>query len=413
MGPRVGIFGKVGAGNLGNDASMESLLAFLKRDHPEAIIDAMCTGPDVLRAKYGIKATHLFWHNRFKASGSTSTVLKVVGRGFDTVRTAAWVRRHDVVLVPGAGVLEASLPMVPRGWPYALFLLSAYGKLFGTKVAMASVGAGLVKQPITSWLTNFAARNAYYRSYRDAGAREAMRQRGIDVSRDHVYPDLAFALPAPTGASVDERLVVVGVMHYEGTNDERKQAAEISRKYVADMKRFIRWLVDNDRKVLLIVGDVNGSDGSVVNEILKDLRDNVPDLAPGTVTAAEVSSYSDVMRALLPVNTVVAIRYHNVLCALKMSKPTISIGYSPKHDVLIRDMGLPEYAQAVSNLDVDELIKLFIDLESRAPELRRILREHNATKAAGLDAQFAELSGVLFGTPRVARSANHSSAATA
>jgi polysaccharide pyruvyl transferase WcaK-like protein len=410
MAHRVGIFGKVGAGNLGNDASMESLLAFLRRDHPEAIIDAMCTGPDVLRARYGIDAVNLFWHNQFKASGITSAVLKVVGRGLDTFRTAAWVRRHDVVFVPGAGILEASLPMVPRSWPYALFLLGAYGRLFGTKVAMPSVGAGTVNQPMTRWLTNSAARNACYRSYRDAGARESMRERGIDVSRDGVYPDLAFALPAPVGGSVDERLVAVGVMHYEGTNDERKQAAEITRKYEADMKQLVRWLVQNDRKVLLIVGDVNGSDGRVVNEILDDLRASVPGLAPGTVTAAEVSSYSDVMHALLPVNTVIAIRYHNVLCALKMSKPTISIGYSPKHAALMADMGLPDFAQEVSSLNVNEVIKLFTDLESRAPELRRILRERNGTKLAGLEAQFTELSRILFGRPAAARPEGRSSA---
>ena len=62
----------------------------------------------------GIDATHLFWHNKFQATGVASTVLKVVGRGLDTLRTPVWVRRHDVVVVPGAGVLEASLPMVPR-----------------------------------------------------------------------------------------------------------------------------------------------------------------------------------------------------------------------------------------------------------------------------------------------------------
>lgn len=394
--PRVGFFGKVGAGNLGNDASMESLLAFLRREHPDVVIDAMCTGPGVLRRKYGIPAIPLFWHNKFRVSGAMAMVLKVVGRGLDTFRTAAWVRRHDVVLVPGAGVLEASLPMVPRGWPYALFLLGVYGKLFRTKVALVSVGAGAVKQPMTRWLTNSAARNAYYRSFRDAGARDAMRKRGLDVSRDQVYPDLAFALPAPAGDGEDENLVAVGVMAYEGTNDERKQAAEIARQYLADMKRFVRWLVDNGRKVLLVVGDVNGSDGIVVDEILADLRASVPGLDPGRVTAAAVTSYSDVMRALLPAHSVVAIRYHNILCALKMSKPTISIGYSPKHDVLMANMGLPGFVQAVSNLNVDDLIALFADLESRAPELQGILRECNEAKAAGLRDQFAELSTVLF-----------------
>ena len=53
-GPRVGMFGKVGAGNIGNDASMEAVLGYLSTDHPDAIVDAMCTGPDTLRARYGI-----------------------------------------------------------------------------------------------------------------------------------------------------------------------------------------------------------------------------------------------------------------------------------------------------------------------------------------------------------------------
>ena len=73
----------------------------------------------------------------------------------------------------------------------------ASGRLFGTKVAFVGVGAGIINKRATRWLSNSAARLAYYRSYRDAGAREALRQRGVDTTRDHVYLDLAFALPAP------------------------------------------------------------------------------------------------------------------------------------------------------------------------------------------------------------------------
>lgn len=393
---RIGIFGKVGAGNIGNDASMEALLGFFRANHPDAVIDAMCTGPETLTARYGIDAIPLFWHNKFAATGVTSTALKVVGRGLDTFRTLGWVRRHDVVVVPGAGVLEASLPMVPRGWPYAIFLLSVYGKMCKTKVAFVSVGAGVVNQLVTRWLFNQAARLAYYRSYRDAGAREAMRKRGLDVSGDHVYPDLAFALRPPAGEAIDPRLVGVGVMAYYGTNDERKQADEIYTRYVAEMKQFVRWLVENDRKVLLMVGDTNGSDGGVVAEIMENIRTVFPDLDPSVVTAAAVSSYSDVMRVMQPASSVVAIRYHNILCALKLSKPTISIGYSPKHDVLMADMGLPEFGMAVSTLEIDDLIKRFTELESRSAELRQTLDRRNAVKAEGLGGQFAELSAVLF-----------------
>jgi polysaccharide pyruvyl transferase WcaK-like protein len=249
---------------------------------------------------------------------------------------------------------------------------------------------------MTRFLFNSAARLAFYRSYRDAGAKEAMRKRGLNVDDDHVYPDLAFALRPPVGSEVDPKLVAVGVMAYYGTNDERKQADEIYARYVVGMKRFVRWLAENDHKVLLIVGDTNGSDSSVVAEILDDVLAGLPDLDRSTVTAAAVSSYSDVMQVMTQASSVVAIRYHNVLCALKLSKPTIAISYSPKHDALITDMGLPEFSLAVSTLDIDELIKKFTELESRSEELRGTLEKRNTTKAEGISVQFAELSAVLF-----------------
>lgn len=86
--PRVGIFGKVGAGNIGNDASMEAVLGYLRAHQPAAIADAMCTGPDTVKARYGIEAVPLFWHHRFnqESSGPSATALKVLGKGIDAVK---------------------------------------------------------------------------------------------------------------------------------------------------------------------------------------------------------------------------------------------------------------------------------------------------------------------------------------
>jgi polysaccharide pyruvyl transferase WcaK-like protein len=397
--PRVGIFGKLGSGNFGNDASLEAVLGYLRRDHPEAVIDAMCTGPDTLRATYGIDAVHMLWHNRFQPdSAALSLVLKVLGRGLDTVRTAAWVRRHDAVIVAGAGVLETSLPMLPRSWPYALYLLSLYGKIFSTKVALVSVGAGEVNKPTTRWLFDRAVKYAYYRSYRDNGAREVMRAHGLDVSGDSVYPDLAFALSAPAGKPADDRLVAVGVMAFYGNDAEREQADEIYARYMAGMKRFVNWLVENDRKVVLIIGDTNGSDNDAAQEILAEVRADFPDVDPSVITAAAVTSYADVMRVLEPVNTVVAIRYHNIQCALKLAKPTIAIGYSQKHRMLMENMGVRDFCRDVRVLDIDELVKLFMELENSAAELRKKLADRNSVKKELLDEQFARLSVLLFGT---------------
>ena len=210
-----------------------------------------------------------------RVSGIPAVPLKLLGKGVDVFRTAAWVRRHDAVIVPGMGVLEASLPLRPWGFPYAMLLLCAGGRIFRTKVALVSVGAGTINQPLTRWLFNLAARSAFYRSYRNTGSRDAMRQRGLDVTRDPVYPDLAFALPAPrVMIPVIAQIVCVGVMEYHGSNDDREQADEIRSSYVDGMKRFVRWLVDDDRKVRLLIGDTNGSDDRVVEEILADLRES-------------------------------------------------------------------------------------------------------------------------------------------
>jgi len=400
--PRVGLFGKLGAGNIGNDASMESVLNYLRTSHPDAIVDAMCTGPAEVSSRYGIDAIPVFWHHKFEEPTSSvyGIALKVLGKGIDVFRTASWARRHDAVIIPGAGVLEASLPLLPRGFPYSMFLVCASGKLFGTKVALVNVGAGAVKQRTTRWLFNSAARLAYFRSYRDPGAREAMRKRGLDVSKDHVYPDLAFALPAPPYEAGDPQTVCLGVMAYYGTNDDRQHADEIYATYVAGMKRFVRWLVDDGRRVRLLVGDTNGSDDGVVQEILADMAAYRPDLDPSTVMPEKVASFADVMEVMQPVGSVVAIRYHNILCAVRLCKPTISIGYSPKHDVLMTDMGLDDFREAVSSLDVDELIQRFIELETRSADLRQKMMARNATKGEQLEEGFAELSAALFLRPK-------------
>jgi polysaccharide pyruvyl transferase WcaK-like protein len=396
---RIGLFGLLGAGNIGNDASLESMLGYLAAAHPDAAVDALCAGPRVVAARYGIPATPLYWYyeQELEVPGVVAAVLKVFGKVTDLVRTLRWVRRHDVVIVPGMGILEASLPL--RAWqtPYALFLLCAAAKLFGTRVALVSVGAGRINQRLCRWLFNMAARMACYRSYRDEGSREAMRQRGLDTTRDHVYPDLAFALPPEVYGAGDPQKVVVGVMAHYGNNDDRKHANEVHEAYVAKMKAFVGWLVDNNRQVSLIIGDTNGSDVVVAQQIVADINASRPGLDPSHLVAEPIGTFADVARTIQPAGSVVAIRYHNVLCALKLAKPTIAIGYSPKHGALMTDMGLPDFCQPVSSLDVDQLIERFTELERRSAELRQILVEQNAVNSERLGDQFAELSAILRG----------------
>jgi len=379
---------------------METMLGYLRDAHPGAAVDAMSGGTERLWASYGIDGVPLMWYQKYedRAPGVTAGFLKLLAKGVDTIRIASWVRRHDVVIVPGAGALEATLPTRPWGFPYALFVLSASGKLFGTKVALVSVGANNIQQRATRALSNWTARLACYRSYRDEYSRDAMRQRGLDTSGDQVFPDLAFGMRTPPYDPGDTEIVGVGVMDYYGGNDDRRNAAQIHSSYLDNMIRFTCWLVDGGRKVRLFGGD-SKFDDDVARQVLAGVHSARPELGPGTVTVVSTSSFAELMRAMAPAATVVATRYHNVICALKLGKPTIALGYSQKFVSLMEDMGVAEFNLFAYSLDVDQLIERFTELESRRAQVQQTLMARTAAKAQQSDQQFALLSAQLFPAP--------------
>lgn len=395
-GPRVGFFGILGSGNLGNDGSLDAVVAFLQRRYPVASLGFLCMGPEQVTARYGAPATSLQWYEAHAGTvtGAPAIIFKIVGKVLDPFRTLAWVRRYDVVIVPGMGVLEATLPLRPWAFPYALFWLCVAGRLVGTRVALVSVGADVIRKRATRWMITRAARLAHYRSYRDFLSRDAMGEMGVDVEADEVYPDLAFALPVPPVTGAVTGAVGVGVMAYYGGNDDRGRSDEIHRAYLDTMQRFVRWLIDSGRQVRLFTGDQ--VDESVVTEILADLRAHRPWLDPSLVVAEPASTLRDLMLQMATVDTVVATRYHNVLCALKLSKPTLSIGYAAKNDVLMAGMGLGEFCQSARSVDLERLIEQFSALESQREQLMDTMAERNLANVRSLEQQFAVLStGVL------------------
>jgi polysaccharide pyruvyl transferase WcaK-like protein len=398
QGARIGLFGLLGSGNIGNDASMEAVLGYLQARHPSAVIDVMCSGPQRVTAEYGLDAFQMFWFDRHedRLSSKLWSLSRVPSRIFDLYRVPAWVRRHEVVIVPGAGVLEASLPLRPWNTPYGLFLLAASGRLFGTKVALVCVGAGPIKQRATRALSNWAARLASYRSYRDGNSREAIRRRGLDPGGS-VFSDLAFSLPTPGGDGGDWSTVGVGVMAYRGSNDDRDRAEDVYRGYVDGMKGFVCRLVDDDRKVRLFIGDTDGSDAATAREILAAVRELRPDLDETWVVIEPVTTFREIMAAMEPLGAIVATRFHNLIAALTLAKPTIAIGYSQKHRDLMADAGLAEFSHSVESFDLDVLMKQLGEMEREAESLRRSLGSHKAALARELERQFDELDDDLFG----------------
>lgn len=396
---RVGLFGLLGSGNLGNDASMDVVLSHLRRQFPDVVVDAMCMGPAAVR-QYGIDGIPMLWSRELAAGKPRllAVAIRATGKLVDVFRTLSWVRRHDLVVVPGMGALDASLPLRATGTPYAMFLLGLAGRLTRTKVALLSVGASVGSQRLVRWLFATGARLATYRSFRDEASRRALAERGIDTSSDPVFTDLVFARPVPERHLGDPRTVGVGIMAYHGGPDDRHDARAISERYLRTMTSFIGWLLDHDYRVRLVWGD--DVDQPAVDTVVAAVHLQRPGLAAASFAVGRLPTLTEVVDTLSEVGTVVGTRFHTVLSALTLGKPTISVGYGDKHTQLMTSMGIEQFSLSARSVDQATLVDAFLTLEATARDVRDVLAERNASMTAAARRQLAELSTLVEHCPQ-------------
>ncbi|WP_405057708.1 polysaccharide pyruvyl transferase family protein [Kribbella sp. NBC_01505] len=403
---KIGLYGRLGGGNIGNDAMLDAVLDHLHTEQPGAVLDFMCEGPEAITRRFGVPAIELHWlQSRKQASSPIAqkllTLLRIGPAAIiDTWRTARWVRRHDVVIIPGAGVLEGTLPERPWELPFSMLAMAATGRLFGVKTALVCVGGSRVEEPVIRFLLKSAARLVNYRSFRDEYSLEVGRETGVAKPQDRAYADLAFALPVEVTKDPEPKSVGVGVMAYYGSPTDRPRADEVHTKYVAQMQELVQKLVESGRTVRLLIGDA--LDEEVSDAVLAHARTWWQGSGPLPVSYEPFSSFDGLMDQIASVQTVVAMRYHCVVAGLKMGRPTLAIAYGRKHDALMAGMGQAEYVQDVRSLDIDLLVEQVGELEAGAPEIARTLAESSAECRERLVEGFRDLDSALFATQPVA-----------
>jgi polysaccharide pyruvyl transferase WcaK-like protein len=358
----IGLFGFLGEGNLGNDGSLEAMLQFLRRVAPQEEFLCLSGAPEAAERAFGIKAIHRYGGPRSSRGGrAVLFARKALGKAVLCFYAMRQLRRLKVLIVPGMGILDDQ-GVSPASIPYDLFVWFLLARLMGVKVILVSVGAGPIDNPLNRWLLKSAARAAHYRSYRDESSRSFMASIGLDVSRDPVFRDIAFSLPTPpnTASSEPPLSVGIGMMTYYSSRwlgtlkGSTVRGREVYDPYIEKMTTYVEWLLARDYRVRIFIGEK--SDIRAVQDLFRALRTRNPDRLDESVDFACAHTLHDVMRQMADTDVVVATRYHNVICALKMGKPTISIGYQEKNDVLLAEMGLAEFCQHIERLDV-ELLK--------------------------------------------------------
>jgi len=209
-----------------------------------------------------------------------------------------------------------------------------------------------------------ASRLASYRSYRDRNSKEFMVGIGVPAGGDSVYPDLVFSLPAPaprTRVGSNRVVVGVGVMGYGGWYGFNAEGARIFERYLEKIVGFVQYLIDRGHAVRLLTGD--DDDDEAVTRVLAAVGQSALDA--GAVAKVPTGSFSELMLQVEETDIVVATRFHNVVCALMLGKPTVSIGYAAKNEAVMAEAGLAAYCRHIEHVEPSELAQLFETVLSR------------------------------------------------
>ncbi len=368
---RIGLFGNFGVGTFGNEASLASMLEFLRHAQPDAEITCICPNPEKVQSDYNIQGLPISWQGHRLL------------RKFANWAYSFWtVRQFDLLIMPGTGMLT-DFCSSPFAMPYGLFRWCIAARFSHTAIAFVSVGASAVNHPLSRWFIRSAASMAQYRSYRDASSKEFMKSLGVDTRRDLVYPDLVFRLlpvrpPNLEHPQARHITVGVGVMAFGGLYST-KNDTKANDKYQTKLAEFVLWLLDRGYRVQLLMGGLE--DQGAVDRLRKTVVAERPRLQEQQLIAEAASSRDDVMVQTAGTDIVIGTRYHSLIFALILGKPTISVGYTNYHAELMAEMGLGDFCQQIDRLDVDVLIAQFAELASKRSHYEAlILRATNSSQ---------------------------------
>lgn len=394
---KISLFGHFGAGNLGNESTLQALLWHLRRLLPDAEVTCICTAPETVSADHNVAAIPMIgivvkpWALRNPLARVVRKLfVGIPSEFYRWLRGVRILRATDVLIIVGTGLLTDAFSV--SGWgPYSTFKWSVTAKLCRCRLFFISVGAGPLHSATGRFLVKSALSLADFRSYRDESTLQYLKDIGFRPNDDRVYPDLAFSLPAARVPQDDGtqrgRLVVgLGLMEYGGMYGIEKTTSADYAAYLDSLVEFVRWLLARDYNVRLLIGDV--ADIPATREFTALLKQRSVGYEEGRVIDEPVASVEDLLKQLAATDFVVATRFHNVLLALLLNKPSIAISFHHKCSSLMSQMGLSEYCQDINRLNADKLIEQFCDLEKNADRLRPLIKDKAEEFRRALNEQY-------------------------
>jgi len=403
---RISLFGNFGSLNLGNECTLQAIIHHIRRLSPGADIECICTNPEDVSSRHGVPAIPM--SRRLAGTlpeGSRKHRKPLVWRLarllfvrfpweiVDWARAIRTLTGRGMLVMTGTGMLT-DCTEGPFGLPYQIFKWAVSAKLCRLQLSFVSVGVEPVRLRLTTFFINTSLRLADYVSFRDRHSRDYMQTMGYH-GMGFIFPDLAFSLPEKIlpglKAETSPRDIVgVGLFDYVGRGGGGIAQERLYRDYVEKLSAFVAWLVGRGHPVRVLIGDIR-YDNPVRDDFRASLAAKGIQYGECNITDEPVFSVRNLLDQIVATDMVVATRYHNIVLALMLQKPVISISYERKNDALMAALGLSDYCQRIDRFDVQRLTEQFAQLEKNAAGVTTQIQRKTTEYRNALGEQFATL----------------------
>ncbi len=326
--PRIFLVGYYGMHNVGDEAIRE------------AIENAAAT--------LGVQIAH------YAVRGPRESSSRAVPTGgFGLLRYLTAILTADRVVIGGGGILKDEGLRLPL----ELLGTALVARLLLKPVALVGVGVGPIYTRPGRWLIATIARLAQVRTVRDAASLRVLEDLGVGhvlLGADPTYASKVMALHHPPSTQpLRTPRVVVSIRPWFGKEAERERRQEGLRDAVADGVASLAAAGWETRLISLYWP----RDHAEARAIAAD-----PRVASADVRDTELD-WAELLAEIEAADLVIAMRYHAVIAASLVRRPTIALAYEPKVASLAAELGIPMVAvdQPRTAEQLRAIIRAFLD----------------------------------------------------
>lgn len=243
------------------------------------------------------------------------------------------------------------------------------GKIYGIPVVKATAALGPFDLKWNRRLAYFYLKHCVDKVMtRDEKSFHEVNKIGV-TSDVYLTADTAFLLPPdeypPVFSGTSKGNVLVSVSH------QATSRASDEQSYLDTISNFIKHVIDTyEINVTLLPNAIVPEDDDLrIAQKISDLvaNEKCKLVNPTGLTAMQIKG------VVAQSSVVVASRYHTVIAALSLEKPTISIGWHHKYRGVLGLFGLEDWDMPVDKLELDSLQQKFDQLWNQRTEISRTI----------------------------------------